>query len=294
MKINVFNKIYQNPIGKVFIANLYHSINLNIIKDTSLEQFYAHLNESADKILASNDDDLINCIQEHIPKTDNSSETIVLTETTSLCSTRTVRNSSFSRIKNKLNLIGKKLHVGNIISSNSEAGKIILADIKSLRYWVTERAHLEEKTNDPDQVRDSLGLDYCQNEVHLFILCFKILPEPENFRRPTGLANGTPKFRARRDDEADHKVFNGWGMTLDLHKWRERNKSLHPMAGCPEGIILGPKNTANKNISHIIYLGETKNPSGCGTKEDHEDYANFLLQNITKQQLIATLVHDEK
>lgn len=144
-----------------------------------------------------------------------------------------------------------------------------------LHYWITDSLALGA-AGSADEVRDLLGLDWLGAEWAVF----KVYLDAAHVsacetRRPSGLCDGSARFRARRPDEAAPTSHPGWGRAVHLGAWRAgRSRALLPATGAPELITMaGPLAATGAPVD---YVGETATDSGCLDPTDHAQFALAL------------------
>lgn len=153
-------------------------------------------------------------------------------------------------------------------------------------YWLSDTAAMNDATT-ADTVRDRLGLDWVQENMLLYRVNVPAA-KAANAKRPAGLSGGSPRFKARREDEATHLNYQKWGMTVDLHKWRLAQVGNNPIAGVPELVAdVGP--LTSMEYGNVLCIGITRNPSGCTSEHDHKAFAYHLNAN---QPLAAEAIYN--
>ena len=272
MKRAIFDVINSNPKGKVFIANLYQSTKIGAVDKRALAFFIKKINEHTASPTSEE------WWREYLPEQITSTLIVDSTKPNKICSITSIDEDTVNKIFRYLKRNIAEFKIGDTIPNNIITKTILDRRLNKKTYWVTEEEFLKNYTENADRIRDGLGLDFCHNNRYLFMVSIDFLSAKKSdlFKRPCGLSGGSPKFRARRDDEENHASYEGWGMTLDLAKWREKNGIEHSMAGCPEAIIDG-NHCRSENFDKLVYMGKTEQPSNCDDKNDHIAYANFLL-----------------
>lgn len=164
----------------------------------------------------------------------------------------------------------------NVVELDEAEEKIFKSRQSRKVYWLSDTTAMTDATT-ADAVRDRLGLDWAQENMVVYRVS---VPEARavNAKRPAGLSGGSPRYKARREDEATHLNYSQWGMTVDLEKWRRAKAGNDSIAGVPELVAdVGPLNSTENGV--VVRLGATRNPSGCTSEHDHKAFARRLNSN---------------
>lgn len=160
-------------------------------------------------------------------------------------------------------------------SLTSASARIFKSRQSKKVYWLSDERSMTD-VSAPDDIRDRLGLDWVGEDMVLYRVKFDPPTTPDVvIKRPSGLCRGSSRFKAHREDEQNPLVYKGWGMTVDLKRWRHRASNQATVAGAPEFVTnIGPLNASL--VGGVERVGATRKPSGCTTDADHKQFAVWL------------------
>jgi hypothetical protein len=270
MKRDVFDNIWKFPEGCLFLLNLLDSCDLNLLAKDHVNGFLNDV-EIIPHEERNHDKWWLSAIPWHT--------------VASKCVPARSGNEQFSTaicIHQDMDGDPEREFFGdsviNIVKLDEAEEKIFKSRQSRKIYWLSDTTAMNNATT-ADAVRDRLGLDWAQENMVVYRVS---VPNAKavNAKRPAGLSGGSPRFKARREDETSHLSYQQWGMTVDLEKWRRAKADNDTIVGVPELVAdVGPLNSTENGV--VARLGITRNPSGCTSEHDHKAFARRLNSNQT-------------